>query len=145
MKTTCSFKTFVASLVFIYSLLVTGYSYAEISVIVHPSNMVSLSEKNIQRIFLGRMKKFPGGGEVIPIHLPVENVVADSFNSTVLKKSGPQLLGYWGQYIFTGKGMPPEQVDSVLAVKNLVKLNPSAIGYIDSKTVDDTVKVIYKF
>ena len=145
LKTTYIFKTVVAPFVLIYSLLVTGYCYAEISVIVHPSNEVSLSKKNVQRIFLGKMKKFPGGGEALPINLPVGNVVAERFNSTVLKKSAPMLSGYWGQYVFTGKGAPPKQVDSVAAVKNLVELNPSAIGYVDSELVDDTVKAIYKF
>ena len=144
MKKIYNFKTYLIPFVLVYGLLVGGYSYAEIVVVVHPSNKANISKKNIQRIFLGKMKEYPGGGTATPIYLPAENPVADQFNVKVLKKNIFQLRAYWGQYVFTGKGMPPKQVDSMQQVMSLVSSNEDAIGYIDSGSVNSSVKVIHK-
>ena len=145
MNISYSLKILFSPLIFLMSLFISGYTSAEISVIVHSSNEVNLSAKNIQRIFLGKKKEFSAGKRALPIHLPIGNDVAERFNAKVLKKEGQKLSGYWGQYIFTGKGLPPEQVESMMEVINLVTTNPNAIGYVDSKVVDDTVRVLYKF
>jgi ABC-type phosphate transport system substrate-binding protein len=44
--------------------------------------------------------------------------------------------------VFTGKGVPPKEVDNDAAVIELVSQNPSVIGYVDKASVTDAVKVI---
>ena len=47
--------------------------------------------------------------------------------------------------IFTGKGVPPNAVDTDKEMKEMVAKDPGAIGYIDVTSVDDTVKVVLTF
>lgn len=116
------------------------YSFADTVVVVHPSNNESLSKKEVQRIFLGKLKTFPSNKPVIPIDLPQKSEVREVFSESIIKKDMRQLAAYWSRLIFTGKGLPPKQVSSSKEAKELVARNPDAIAYIDSSLLDDTVK-----
>lgn len=117
------------------------YSFANtLVVVVHPSNDSSLSKKDVQRIFLGKLKTFPNNKPVIPIDLLQTSKIREEFSETILKKDMRQLAAYWSRLIFTGKGLPPKQVTSPKEAKELVARNPDAIAYIDASLLDDTVK-----
>lgn len=119
--------------------------FAEVAVIVHPSNASSISEAEVARIFTGKMKSFPGGGQAIPINLSSNSPSTNEFNEKALNKSNSQLKAYWSKLVFTGKGTPPKEVDSDAEMLSLISNNPSFIGYIDSSAVTDAVKVVAKF
>ena len=132
-------------LMFLFSmLLASNVSVAGIVIISHPDNNVTLSKKEVQRIFLGKLKTFPGKGPVIPIDLPRNSDSRLEFSKKILKKDMRQVSAYWTRLIFTGKGLPPKQVDSIEELKKLVARNPDAIGYIDKGSLDDTVRVIFE-
>ena len=115
---------------------------AETIVIVHPSNTAELTAKSVQRIFLGKEKKFSDGSETIPInHEPTSEVRAD-FDASFLRKSSSQVSAYWAKLVFTGKGVPPKEVANDAEVIDLVSKNPSAIGYIDDASLTDAVKQV---
>ena len=117
---------------------------AGVSVIVHPSASVgSMSEDDIARLFLGKAKNFPDGGQAVPINQDEGSAVRDSFNDTVCKKNSNQYKAYWSQLVFTGKGTPPKDAGDDGAVKALISANPNMIGYIDSSVVDASVKVVF--
>jgi len=129
-------------------LLLTFYSqfiFAEISVIVHPSNDNMMDASAISRLFLGKSKKFPDGTVAIPLNQIEANNVTSQFNSKALKKSSSQLKAYWSKLVFTGKGSPPKSVDNNGAVLDLVASNPNIIGYVDSNSLTDKVKVLITF
>ena len=117
---------------------------AEMAVIVHPSNAASLDKAVISKIFLGKTKKFPGGGAVVPLNQAEGSAPRQAFNQNVLSKSSAQLKAYWSKLVFTGKGTPPKDV-SVSEAKSLVAANPNFIGYIDSAEADSSVKVVMSF
>ena len=125
--------------------LLPSLSYADYAIIVNPNNNVELSKKQIQRIFLGKMKSFPGGGSIIPLDVPPGEPIRDLFNQEIIKKSNQQVTSYWGRLIFTGKGLPPKVLANTTEIKKLISINPSTIGYIVDTEVDDSVKVIMKF
>lgn len=118
---------------------------AEIAVVVHPSNAASLDASNVSRIFLGKMKSFPGGGQAVPINQAEGAAATTEFNDKVLNKSGSQLKAYWSKLVFTGKGTPPKAVSGDAEVLKLVSSNPNVIGYVDAASVTPDVKVIAKF
>jgi len=130
------------------SILLLAVSFtlqAELVVIAHPSVSDNLDRKEISRIYLGKSKKFPNGKSVLPINLPEGNASRNAFNSNVLKKSADQMKSYWAKQVFTGKGRPPREESSAKEVIDLVKDNPSIIGYIDASAVTGDVKVLGKF
>lgn len=118
---------------------------SEIAVIVHPSNGASLDEKDVARIFTGKMKSFPDGNQIIPVNLDNSQAATAEFNEKVLKRSESQLKAYWSKLVFTGKGTPPQSVANADEVIKLVSTNPSVIGYIDASKVTADVKVITTF
>jgi ABC-type phosphate transport system substrate-binding protein len=120
-------------------------SLAEIAVVVHPSNNNTLSNTDISRLFLGKKKVFPDGATALPISQTETSEIAETFAKAALSKSPSQLKAYWSKQIFTGKGTPPDQMESDTQVKEVVAKNPSAIGFIDSAAVDSSVKVVATF
>lgn len=121
---------------------ISFFSLAEIVVVVHPSNSASLDKKSVQRIFLGKEKKFSDGKEVLPINQATTSAARGSFDSDTLERSSTQISAYWSKLVFTGKGIPPKELDDDAAVMAVVSANPNAIGYVDSASVSDAVKVI---
>ena len=125
--------------------LLSQSAFADVAVIVHPSNTDALDNGSISRIFIGKAKSFPGGGQAVPINQAEGGAVTNEFNDTVLKKSASQLKAYWSKLVFTGKGTPPTEVANDSEVIKLISANPSLIGYVDSAAVDSSVKVIATF
>lgn len=120
--------------------------YADTAVIVSSSNSnAAMDSKLISRIYLGKSSKFPNGDQAIPVDQSDGNASRDGFNDKILGKNSSQLKAYWSRLIFTGKGTPPQQVGDDAAIKELIAKNPNMIGYIDSASVDDSVKVVHTF
>ncbi len=129
----------------IAALLLSQLAFAEVAVIVHPSNNNALDEATVAKIFLGREKSFADGKSVVPVSLGESAAASTAFNDTVLKKSSSQLKAYWSKLVFTGKGTPPKEITSDEEMIKLVATNPSLIGYVDASKVDASVKVALKF
>lgn len=123
-------------------LISSQLALAELVVIVNPSNTNALEVKEIQRIFLGKDKKFSDGSESIPINQSQENRQRQSFDEEILGRSSSQVSAYWSKLVFTGKGIPPKEVASDAEVIELVKSNPSVIGYVNKSSVDSSVRTI---
>jgi ABC-type phosphate transport system substrate-binding protein len=126
--------------------MASSIAFAETSVIVSKSNQNSaMDQTTVSRIFLGKAKSFPDGSQALPIAQNEESKTSEAFNTSILGKSDSQLNSYWSRLIFTGKGTPPKESGTDAEIKTLVANNPNIIGYIDSSTVDATVKVVHKF
>lgn len=135
------FKSLAAGLAFGLS----SFCFAEIAVIVHPSaGSGSLTQEDVARIFLGKSKSFPSGGQAVAINQNEGSVARDKFNEAVCKKNASQYKAYWSQLVFTGKGTPPKDAGDDAAVKALVAANPNMIGYVDASVVDASVKVVLR-
>jgi ABC-type phosphate transport system substrate-binding protein len=120
-------------------------SYAEVLVVVHPSNESTFDSNQIKRIYLGKVKSFSNGNIILPVNQDPSVVITGEFSSKALKKSSSQLKAYWSKLVFSGKGTPPKEVSGDGQVMKLVANNPDSIGYIDSASLDDSVKVVAKY
>ena len=116
--------------------------FADVAVIVHPSNSNTIDESFIKKAFTGKVKSFDNGESVIAINQESDTKSVEEFNEKLLNKSASQLKAYWSKQIFTGKGTPPKEVSNDNEVIKLVSTNPNLIGYIDASTVNDSVKVV---
>lgn len=127
------------------TLGMASFAWAEVAVIVHPSaGFDSLTEDDVARLFLGKSKSFPAGGQAVPVNQNEGSAARDKFNEGVCKKNASQYKAYWSQLVFTGKGTPPKDAGDDAAVKALVAANPTMIGYVDASAVDASVKVVFK-
>jgi ABC-type phosphate transport system substrate-binding protein len=118
----------------------TVSAFAEVVVITHPSNSAAVDKTSIKRIFLGKSGNFADGSSATPINQATSSSTRQSFDSEILGRSSSQISAYWSKLIFTGKGTPPKEVADDSAVIALVAADPSAVGYVDSASVNDSVK-----
>lgn len=116
--------------------------FADVAVIVNPSNNSELSKSDISKIFLGKSKTFSNGESVVAVNLKSNSATRDSFQKEVLGKSKSQVKAYWSKLIFTGKGKPLKEFNNDKEVIAFIASNPNAIGYVDSSQVDGSVKVV---
>ena len=140
-----SFRVIAGKLLLPVLLTGTLNAYADVAVIVNPGNNDTLDKDAISAIYLGKEKSFPSGNKAIPLDL--ENGASErvEFLTKVLDKNEGQYRVYWSRKTFSGKGVPPQVVNSASAVKEMVSRNPDAIGFINASAVDDSVKVVATF
>jgi len=127
--------------------LLLGFGSAEasaqvVAVVAVKNPVTTLSKSQIADIFLGKMTRFPDGREVEPIDQGEGSAARDEFYLKFAGKSPAQIKAFWSKIIFTGRGRPPPEVSNGVEVKKFIAKHPGAIGYIDQKLVDDSVKVI---
>jgi ABC-type phosphate transport system substrate-binding protein len=125
--------------------LCSSMAFADVAVIVHPSNGDALDKDSISRLFLNKMKSFPNGTNAVPLALAEGQAATDEFNGKVLSKSASQLTAFWSKLVFTGKGQPPKALGSDAEVVSAVAADPGAIGYVDAGSVDGSVRVVATF
>ncbi|MBU0913034.1 MAG: phosphate ABC transporter substrate-binding protein [Gammaproteobacteria bacterium] len=128
-------------LIFIPALTLSFMAFANVAVIVHPSNAVTLSQDDINKIFTGRAKSFSDGKAAEPMNLAEAVAVRADFDQKALGRSSSQMKAYWSKLIFTGKGTPPKELASEQEVLDAVAKNPAAIGYVSAGAVTGSVKV----
>jgi len=116
---------------------------AEVVAVVSAKNPVStLTKSEIADMFLGKMTRFPDGRQVLPIDQVENSSEREEFYLKFAGKAPAQIKAHWSKIIFTGRGQPPPEVSNDVEVKKFIAKHPDAIGYIEQKWVDDSVKVI---
>ena len=122
---------------------VNASAHAAVVVIVSAKSPVtSITAEQTTRIFLGKTSSFPDDGDALPLDQAEGNAIRDEFYSKVTHKNSSQLAAYWAKIIFTGAGRPPIELASNAAVRKAVAKNPHAIGYIDKRDVNRSVRII---
>ncbi len=127
------------------AVLLAGASLANADqvVVVHPGNpMTTISAKDLGRIYLGKARSFPDGGRVNPVNQESGSEARNSFYQEYTGMSDARVKSHWSKLMFSGKGNPPTEVAGDAAMKREVASDPSAIGYIDESSVDDSVKPV---
>ena len=113
-----------------------------VAVISAKSAVASLNAAQVADIFLGKTNRFPDGTLALPVDLPEESPAREKFYAEYAGKSPAQVKAHWSKIIFTGRGQPPRQVGSGAEAKKFVADNPNAIAYIDTRLVDNSVRVL---
>lgn len=140
--TTTIKKCCAASLAAVCFFAVT-HAVAATAIIAHPSNTTAgLSADETARIYLGQTRAFPNGKPATPVDQTEGSATRTRFVTNVLRKDERVLKSYWTKLQYTGKGRAPEVVGGDEQVRDWVSRNPSAIGYVDGKALDKSVKVL---
>lgn len=118
---------------------------AEIVVVVNLENPIqSISKKDIQRLFLGRMHNFPNSDmKVESIDNAEGSEDYNRFYSRIINMSKSKLKRYRAYYLFSGKGRLPTQIKNTEKIVKYISATKNAIAYIDKRHITDEVKVIY--
>ena len=140
-----SFKIVALTLACILAASTTSIAAAQdsVKVIVNPDvEVVSLSQAELARIYLGKKTFWDSGSRITPSLLNEKSPLTEAFLEESVKKTVRQYRAYWKRHLFSGKGTAPKTFTSSSQVANYVAENPGAIGVVDASFEDDRVKVV---
>lgn len=112
-------------------------------IVVHPDNPVRAVDREFLRdAYLKKATDWGNGETIRPVDLSTRFEVRDVFTREVLRKTPAQLRSYWNQQIFSGKGTPPVEADSINELLEYVASNIGAVGYLPPGASPARVKVV---
>jgi ABC-type phosphate transport system substrate-binding protein len=124
-------------IVILVSALLAAPASAEIVVVVNPANPASrMFTEQAAQFFMGKSNQFT------PVDQGKESSIRRDFYQKLAGKTLAQVEAVWAKIEFSGKGSMPKSYSSDAAVKKAIAADPSAIGYIEKASVDDSVKVL---
>ena len=122
----------------VYSVIFAASSvWADVAVIVNPNVITAPSQSDVANVFLGKDKTLKG------VDQKDWGPIKEKFYSAVTSKNESQLKSYWSGLVFTGKGQPLTSVSDDASVIANVSVEPDTIGYVDTTSVTDKVKVLF--
>jgi len=125
------------------ALLASAATAAELVVVVSAhSTITTLRAEQVADIFLSEATRFPDGGEVVALDLPIGSPLRDDFYLKVANRTPALMKAYWTKKIFTGRGQPPRELPNSMAVRKLIADNPTLIGYIERSALDGSVRPV---
>jgi ABC-type phosphate transport system substrate-binding protein len=105
---------------------VNGYQ-----VIANPANPVtSVDRKLIEDSFLKKVTTWPGGEAIHPVDLTPTSPVRRRFSEAVLQRSVEAVKAYWQQRIFSGRDVPPPELENDDDIVKYVLRHQGAVGYV---------------
>lgn len=106
-------------------------SSPEFRILVHPENPVgALTKEFVTDVFLKRTTRWADGETVHPVDQRPSSSVRQAFSNSVLRRSVSAVKRYWQQRIFSGRDLPPPELDGDEAVVAYVLKHRGAIGYV---------------
>jgi ABC-type phosphate transport system substrate-binding protein len=126
------------------TVLADGRAVPAYQVIVHPGNRVtSVDRKFLEDAFLKKITRWPDDDVVIrPVDLAPGSAARRAFSEGVLNRSVEAVKGYWQQRIFSGRDVPPPELDSDEEVVRYVLKYEGAVGYISGGANPGGSKVV---
>ncbi|WP_415397982.1 hypothetical protein [Sulfurimonas sp. CS5] len=131
--------TQIVVLIILCSVITLADEYA----VVTNKKMSNLSVSQIRAVFL-KKKTFIDNLTIVPINLEARNSIRQKFEKEILHMSFKRLKAYWIKQHYLGH-RPPLTMKSEDSIKSFLKKVDGSIGYINIKSVDDNLKVIYKW
>ena len=125
-------------------LTLTNTVQAELAIVVNPRcTGEKMNIEELRSLVQGKKHNLPNGARAKVVDQSSGSPARGKFLSEVLEQSEADSNRYWSGQIFSGKTRPAV-LDSPEAVKRWVALTPQAIGYIDVKDIDSSVKVVLR-
>lgn len=100
-------------------------------VVAHPGVAMQRVEASfVARAFLKRNTRWPDGTPIRPVDLRPDSSLRRLFSREIIGRSVSAVRNHWQQAIFTGRDLPPPELDSEAQVLEYVRTTPGAIGYV---------------
>lgn len=104
-----------------------------IEIIVNPeSKVTSIGRAELSKIFLRRLRTWADGKRAVPVDQLPSSDAREAFTRLVHGRSVVTVEVYWKRMIFSGRGVPPEELASDAEVLEFVRSTPGAVGYVTS-------------
>jgi len=112
-------------------------------VIVNASNATTVVERRfLAEAFLKKTTRWADGSVIRPVDLDAESGVRRRFSEDVLGRSVSAVKNYWQQVVFSGRDLPPAELDTDDEVIQFVAKHEGAVGYVSGTASVDRVKTL---
>jgi ABC-type phosphate transport system substrate-binding protein len=116
---------------------------AEFRVIVDPQSANTFaSREQLAEAFLKTTTRWPDGEPIRPVDQRSDSAIRRAFSEGILKRTVAAIRSYWQQRIFSGRDVPPPELDSDDAVVRYVSEHRGAVGYVSASTRTGETKVV---
>lgn len=104
----------------------------------------ALSKSKTRMLYKGRTKKLNGSIKIVLVDLPETSILREDFYNMLLGKSISQMNGYWASLSFSGKGTPPEELnsDDIKDILEWLNQNPNGIAYAPVSAVPNNANIL---
>ena len=118
-------------------------STPDFRVIVHPDNPnTGLSRDFLIDAFLKRTTRWNDGEMIRPVDQRPDSFARRRFSDSILQRSVAAVKSYWQQRIFSGRELPPPELDSDEAVVAYVMKHRGAVGYVSGSAKLERAKPV---
>jgi ABC-type phosphate transport system substrate-binding protein len=125
------------------SPLAAGEPAPDFRVIAHPTRPeTKVSREFVADAFLKNLTRWPRDEAIRPVDQRPDSAVRRRFSESILKRSVQAAKTYWQQRIFSGRGVPPPELDTDEAIVRYVENNHGALGYISGAASPGKTKVL---
>jgi hypothetical protein len=112
-------------------------------VIVNANNPHTwIDRRFLSQAMLKKVTHWDHGEPIRPVDLGADSPTRRRFSSDVHNRSVAAVRNYWQQIIFSGRGVPPPELESDEAVVRFVARHPGAVGYVSGAADVAVVKVL---
>lgn len=115
----------------------------QFQLIVHPSNpTASVDRRFVSEVFLKKRTRWSDDHAIRPVDLSPQSATRRRFSKDALKRSVEAVRSYWRRIVFSGRGVPPPELDADQDVVSYVRKHRGAIGYVSLGADVSGVKVV---
>ena len=116
---------------------------AELTLALHPPpDISSLTLNQARSIFSMRIRMWPDGTPITVFVLPDDNPNHNDFVRGLLTLLPHQLKRNWDRLVYTGIGQAPIEVANEEEMLERLRNTPGGIGYIETGTQDESLRLI---
>lgn len=116
---------------------------ARYRVIVNPENRIGeVDRKFLADAFLKRTTRWNHLELIRPVDLRPDSTARKAFSEEILRRSVGAVRNYWQQLVFSGRDVPPPELNTDEDVIKYVLKFPAAIGYVSAAADLQGAKVL---
>ncbi len=120
-----------------------SYVNAQIAIIANKSvNVISMDITNLKNLYT--IQSNEAGSQKVKLFFLNENGDTENKFLSTMGKSLLELKKIWLTAKLTGNGKPPDMVASAQDMIEKIKSTPGAIGFVDLKYINESIKVLLK-
>lgn len=110
-------------------------SVAPFVLIVNRENRIDSATRDfLEQAFLKKTTRWNDDEPIRPVDLAPASPVRRAFSERILRRSVEAVKNYWQQRIFSGRAVPPPELDSDREVVAYVAKHRGGIGYVSPDT-----------
>lgn len=133
----------VKYLLAVAAAVLATHAHADFYLVVRADNAQrTLTQKEAVDLFMGRSRSFSNGEFALVFDLPRDSPQRAAFYQELTGMSPAQVNSYWSRLMFSGQSMPPQPLPDETAMVEIVKRNPSAIGWLTTAPTDRQLRTL---